>query len=229
MENIIDAAEQILAHVRGEIELESYYFPGPVDVKAIRKKTGLSQAQFAQRFALSLRTLQQWEQGKQSPDSAVRAYLTVIDRNPAAVVEALPRLTTYPGDGLTAQGRSLCARLYGGPELPDAVNRGARPRAANGLGDRSVCGKMSTRKKRPVLDQMMEDVRLKRTAVVLVWKLDQVRPLNAGSDRQYHAPRSRRRPVHSHYPAHRQRQTRPNGEVGSPVSPSGVVADVTLT
>ncbi len=86
---LIAGAEQILAHVRGEIELESYLLPGLVNVKAIREKTGLSQAQFARRFALSPRTLQQWEQGKQAPDSAVRAYLTVIDRNPTAVVEAL--------------------------------------------------------------------------------------------------------------------------------------------
>jgi putative transcriptional regulator len=81
--------KQIAAHVRGEIELESYYVPGPVDVKAIREKTGLSQAQFAQQFALNRRTLQQWEQGKAAPDGAVRAYLTVIERNPDAVVQAL--------------------------------------------------------------------------------------------------------------------------------------------
>jgi putative transcriptional regulator len=86
---LVEGAEQMLAHTRGEIELETYFLPGPVDVKAIREKTGLSQAQFARRFALSPRTLQQWEQGKQAPDSAVRAYLTVIDRNPAAVVDAL--------------------------------------------------------------------------------------------------------------------------------------------
>jgi putative transcriptional regulator len=63
--------------------------PGPVDVRKIRLRTGMSQAKFAAAFALSPRTLQQWEQGVAQPDSAVRAYLTVIDRNPAAVVSAL--------------------------------------------------------------------------------------------------------------------------------------------
>jgi putative transcriptional regulator len=80
---------QILAHVRGEIELRSYALPGPIDVKAIRKKVGMSQSEFASAFALNRRTLQEWEQGKTAPDNAVRAYLTVIERNPAAVVEAL--------------------------------------------------------------------------------------------------------------------------------------------
>ena len=79
----------MLAHVRGEIELGSYCLPGPVDVKAIRQKAGMSQKEFAVAFALNPRTLQEWEQGKAVPDGAVRAYLTVIDRNPAAVVDAL--------------------------------------------------------------------------------------------------------------------------------------------
>jgi putative transcriptional regulator len=86
---LVAGMTQVLAHVRGETQLESYYLPGPVDVKAIRRKAGMSQSQFASAFALSKRTLQEWEQGKASPDGTVRAYLTVIDRNPDAVVAAL--------------------------------------------------------------------------------------------------------------------------------------------
>jgi putative transcriptional regulator len=86
---LIASAEEMLAHARAEIKLESYFVPGPVDVKAIRRKAGMSQAKFAAAFALSPRTLQEWEQGKAQPDGAVRAYLTVIDRNPDAVVAAL--------------------------------------------------------------------------------------------------------------------------------------------
>src|SRR5580658_578173 len=86
---LVAGMTQVLAHVRGETQLESYYLPGPVDVKAIRRKAGMSQSEFASAFALSKRTLQEWEQGKASPDGTVRAYLTVIDRNPNAVVAAL--------------------------------------------------------------------------------------------------------------------------------------------
>ena len=60
-----------------------------IDVKAIREKSGMSQSEFASAFALNRRTLQEWEQGRVLPDDAVRAYLTVIDRNPKAVMEAL--------------------------------------------------------------------------------------------------------------------------------------------
>ena len=81
----------MLAHARGEIELESDALAGPIDVKEIREKSGMSQSEFARAFALNPRTLQQWEQNKGQPDSAVRAYLTVINRNPAAVIAALRR------------------------------------------------------------------------------------------------------------------------------------------
>jgi putative transcriptional regulator len=88
---LVEGMTQVLAHVRGEIELKSYTLPVPINVKAIRRKVGMSQSEFASAFALNRRTLQEWEQGKTAPDNAVRAYLTVIERNPAAVVDALRR------------------------------------------------------------------------------------------------------------------------------------------
>jgi len=60
-----------------------------VDVRAVRAGTGLSRTEFARRFALDPRALQDWEQGRRRPDRAARAYLTVIARHPEAVVEAL--------------------------------------------------------------------------------------------------------------------------------------------
>ncbi len=62
---------------------------GSVDVKAVREKSGLSQTEFAFLYGFNPRTLQQWEQGRSKPDNALRAYLTVIERNPNAVAEAL--------------------------------------------------------------------------------------------------------------------------------------------
>lgn len=60
-----------------------------VDVRAVRAATGLSRAEFARRFALDPRALQDWEQGRRRPDRAARAYLTVIAHRPQAVEEAL--------------------------------------------------------------------------------------------------------------------------------------------
>ncbi len=85
---LLKSLSEVKEHLEGKRELKVYTY-GSLDVKAVREKTGLSQTQFASRFAIELRTLQDWEQGRRSPDATVRAYLTVIDRNPLAVEEAL--------------------------------------------------------------------------------------------------------------------------------------------
>jgi putative transcriptional regulator len=59
------------------------------EVRAIRRRSGLSQAAFADAYGLNLRTLQDWEQGRAQPDGPARAYLLVIDREPRAVARAL--------------------------------------------------------------------------------------------------------------------------------------------
>lgn len=60
-----------------------------VRVQWVRRKTGLSQSEFARRYRIPLRTLQEWEQGRREPEAAVLAYLTVIERAPEAVAKAL--------------------------------------------------------------------------------------------------------------------------------------------
>ncbi len=58
-------------------------------VRVIRRALRLSQEEFAAKFRIPLGTLRDWEQGRKDPDAAARAYLTVIGRNPSAVIEAL--------------------------------------------------------------------------------------------------------------------------------------------
>ena len=89
--DVIDGLKEAIAHARGEITLPAYHYdvPGPVDVKAIRAKLGLSQSKFAFRYGFSVRTLQDWELGRSKPPSAARAYLIVIDRYPNTVEKAL--------------------------------------------------------------------------------------------------------------------------------------------
>jgi putative transcriptional regulator len=88
---IIAGLKEGAAFLRGETALPVRLpnIPDPVDVRAIRERLALSQADFAKTYGFSARTIQQWEQGRSQPESAVRAYLTVIDRNPQAVKDAL--------------------------------------------------------------------------------------------------------------------------------------------
>ena len=88
---LIRAMKEVVDHVEGKVALPLRYveIPEDVNVKAIRLRLGLSQAEFSRRYGVSQRSLQEWEQGRRRPEGAVRAYLTVIERNPKAVHEAL--------------------------------------------------------------------------------------------------------------------------------------------
>ena len=59
------------------------------DVRATRKRLGLSQAEFAARFGFQPATLRNWEQGRTRPDGPARVLLAVIARHPEAVEDAL--------------------------------------------------------------------------------------------------------------------------------------------
>ena len=63
----------------------------PEDVRELRTRMGLSQAQFAQTFGLTLDTVQQYEQGRRRPSGPASTLLRVIDAEPDAVVRALKR------------------------------------------------------------------------------------------------------------------------------------------
>ena len=56
-------------------------------VSTIRERTGLSQSKFAQLLGVSVRTLQEWEQGRRAPSGAARTLLVIADRNPKALTE----------------------------------------------------------------------------------------------------------------------------------------------
>ena len=56
-------------------------------VATIRERTGLSQARFATLLGVSVRTLQEWEQGRRAPTGAARTLLMVAARNPQALLE----------------------------------------------------------------------------------------------------------------------------------------------
>ena len=57
------------------------------DVGAIREKTGLSQARFAELLGVSVRTLQDWEQGRRAPSGAARTLLLIADRDPKVLLK----------------------------------------------------------------------------------------------------------------------------------------------
>jgi putative transcriptional regulator len=99
------SAKEILAHVKGDARLPSrrIVLPDEVDVKRIRTKARMSQAEFARAFCINPRTLQEWEQGRRKPDATTRAYLAVIAKNRKAVLNALA--SNHGGKGGAAVNR----------------------------------------------------------------------------------------------------------------------------
>jgi putative transcriptional regulator len=63
--------------------------PTPEQVRALRAKLGLSQAQFALRFGFTIDTVQQYEQGRRRPSGPASTLLRVIEAEPEAVIRAL--------------------------------------------------------------------------------------------------------------------------------------------
>jgi putative transcriptional regulator len=58
----------------------------PADVRAIRERMKLSQSAFAALLGVSLRTLQDWEQGRREPTGPARSLLRVVERHPKALL-----------------------------------------------------------------------------------------------------------------------------------------------
>ncbi len=90
-DDIAQGLESAIAYVRGDREgVREHLIKVPlVDVKALRQRLGLTQQEFAQRFSFSVRSVQNWEQGRRSPEGPARILLTVIDREPQAVLRAI--------------------------------------------------------------------------------------------------------------------------------------------
>jgi putative transcriptional regulator len=93
-DDLILGMENALAHARGHKKAAretSVRVPVPetVDVAGIRRKIGLSQKDFALQFGFTVQSVRNWEQGVRKPEGPARVLLTVIDRKPDAVKEAL--------------------------------------------------------------------------------------------------------------------------------------------
>jgi putative transcriptional regulator len=92
-QELLESAHEAIAIARGEIEPARAYVPEKVDVPAIRAKTRLSQAKFAERYGIPIGTLRDWEQDRRQPDQPARVLLSIIERNHVAIAHMLDART----------------------------------------------------------------------------------------------------------------------------------------
>ena len=100
-EQMMEGLNDVEAFLAGEQEGFKAHVPHEVDVKAIRNRLGMTQAKFYDVFGFSLDAIKHWEGGRRTPEAPARTLLTVIDKNPAAVLTAL-----NPGAFAAAVGSS---------------------------------------------------------------------------------------------------------------------------
>lgn len=82
--------EQAIRHRKGKrVAGLKLHVPPPVDVKAVRERTGLTQEQFAATFAIGLGALRHWERGDRKPRGATLVLLNVIAKSPQTVLRAV--------------------------------------------------------------------------------------------------------------------------------------------
>lgn len=94
---LIESAQQALDFVEGKAEASDYriHIPDNIDVKSIRESLHMSQVEFAEYFGFSVRTLQEWEQGRSVPRGVAKNFLILLQRDPDMVRNTLAPSPTH--------------------------------------------------------------------------------------------------------------------------------------
>ena len=92
-ESIVQGLNEAIAWTKGQnadVRVTRVLVP-KVDVRKVRLKMELSQAEFAAKFGFPPATLRNWEQGRSRPDAPTRVLLAVIAKHPEAAEDVLHR------------------------------------------------------------------------------------------------------------------------------------------
>ena len=88
-QKLVESVKQMGSIMRGEKIPHRRTVLTTVDVGALRERLGLTQNQFSGMIGVSIKTLQNWEQGRREPEGPAKALLRVVEKEPQAVLRAL--------------------------------------------------------------------------------------------------------------------------------------------
>ena len=120
-EDMMEGLDSVEAYLKGDREGFKIHVPAEIDVRKIRGGLKMTQGDFARSFGFSLDAVKHWEGGRRTPEAAARAFLTVISRNPGAVLSALKMETSGTSSAGTKRKRRLSVEASGvrrGPAAP---------------------------------------------------------------------------------------------------------------
>jgi len=86
---LVESIEEAGEIRKGVVKPSRVFRYRPVDIKRIRNRLNVSQAQFSLMIGVSKSTLQNWEQGRRQPEGPAKALLRIVDKRPQAVLDAL--------------------------------------------------------------------------------------------------------------------------------------------
>ena len=84
---ILEGIREIKAFKEGRVELETRELLPPASPQQIRRQLKLSQAAFAGLMGVSLRTVQDWEQGRRQPSGPAKSLLRIAEQRPDVFVQ----------------------------------------------------------------------------------------------------------------------------------------------
>lgn len=88
-ESIKQGLGEAIEYSKGHAKKAIVHEFGPVEVKQVRAKLGMSQNEFASAFGISVSTLRHWERGDRAPHGPALVLLNVVSKEPNAVLKAL--------------------------------------------------------------------------------------------------------------------------------------------
>jgi len=98
-DELLESVHEAGRIMRGEQSPSRIFSREEPNVRAIRQQTGLTQARFAALIGVSVRTLQNWEQGHRHPTGPAKVLLTIFQTDAQAVLGMLhgPRVPGLSG------------------------------------------------------------------------------------------------------------------------------------
>lgn len=84
---ILEGIREIKAFKEGRADLRTRKLSEPASAKDIREQLNLSQAAFAGLMGVSLRTVQDWEQGRREPSGPAKSLLRIAEQHPEVFLE----------------------------------------------------------------------------------------------------------------------------------------------
>jgi putative transcriptional regulator len=84
---ILEGIREIKAYKAGKGDLRTRELQEPAAPQEIRRQLNLSQAAFAGLMGVSLRTVQDWEQGRRTPSGPAKSLLRIAEQRPEVFME----------------------------------------------------------------------------------------------------------------------------------------------